>query len=259
MTATVAVDPFSLFRLDGKVAIVTGASSGLGERVARVLHAAGATVVVAARRKERLDALVQELPGSLAVACDLAVEAQRVNLVGEAVARFGRVDILVNNAGITQVVGIENEEIDFFREAMEVNVTAVWHLCKLVGPHMLAAGGGSVINVASMLGLVGGTPVKQANYCASKGAVVNMTRELALQWGRKGIRVNAICPGWFPSEMTAPMEDDEASQRFVKQNSPIPRMGEPQELDGPLLLLASGAGGYMTGHMLVVDGGWTAH
>jgi NAD(P)-dependent dehydrogenase (short-subunit alcohol dehydrogenase family) len=259
MADSVPVNPFALFRLDGKVAIVTGASSGLGERFARVLHAAGARVVVAARRKERLDALVAELPGSLAVSCDLAVEAQRVNLVDEAVAHFGRVDILVNNAGITQVVGIEREEIDFFREAMEVNVTAVWHLCKLVGPHMLANGGGSVINIASMLGLVGGTPVKQANYCASKGAVVNMTRELALQWGRKGIRVNAICPGWFPSEMTEPMEDDDASQRFIKQNSPIPRMGEPQELDGPLLLLASDAGGFMTGHMLVVDGGWTAH
>jgi NAD(P)-dependent dehydrogenase (short-subunit alcohol dehydrogenase family) len=259
MSTTIAVDPLSLFRLDGKVAIVTGASAGLGERFARVLHGAGARVVLAARRKERLDALAAELPGSLAVACDVSDEGQRTGLVAATLAHFARVDILVNNAGITRVVGIEAEDIDFFREAMEVNVTAVWHLCKLVGPHMIAAGGGSVINVASMLGLVGATPVKQANYCASKGAVVNMTRELALQWARKGVRVNALCPGWFPSEMTAPMQGDEASQRFIKQNSPMPRMGEPQELDGPLLLLASPAGGFMTGHTLVVDGGWTVH
>jgi len=109
-----------------------------------------------------------------------------------------------------------------------------------------------------MLGLVGSTPIKQAHYTASKGAVINLTREMALQWARKGVRVNALCPGWFPSEMTAAMEGDEASQRFIKANSPMPRMGEAQELDGPFLLLASDAGSFMTGHALVVDGGWLA-
>jgi hypothetical protein len=109
-----------------------------------------------------------------------------------------------------------------------------------------------------MLGHVGSTPVKQAGYCASKGAVVNLTRELALQFARRNVRVNALCPGWFPSEMTAGMESNPDDQRFIRTNSPIPRMGEPHELDGALLLLASPAGSFLTGQSLIVDGGWTA-
>ena len=137
-------------------------------------------------------------------------------------------------------------------------MTAIWHLSKLCGESMVAAGSGSIVNVASMLGHVASTPIKQAHYCASKGAVVNLTRELAAQWGRKGVRVNTLSPGWFKSEMTGDMDTDESSQRFVKANAMIPRMGHEDELDGALLLLASGAGGYMTGHSLLVDGGWTA-
>jgi NAD(P)-dependent dehydrogenase (short-subunit alcohol dehydrogenase family) len=166
--------------------------------------------------------------------------------------------VLVNNAGVGYTVSIEDEDLDEFRTTMEVNVTAVWHLSKLAGAAMVANGRGSIVNIASMLGLVGSTPIKQAHYTASKGAVINLTREMALQWARKGVRVNALCPGWFPSEMTAAMEGDEASQRFIKANSPMPRMGEAQELDGPFLLLASDAGSFMTGHALVVDGGWLA-
>ena len=246
------------FRLDGQVALVTGASSGLGERFARVLHAAGATVVVAARREDRLAALVGELPGALAVAADLSSADERRRLVAEVVERYGTVDVLVNNAGVGHAVAVEDEDVDTFRQTMEINVTAVWHLCKEVGVPMVAQRSGSIVNIASMLGFVGSTPVKQAHYVASKGAVVTLTKELALQWARKGVRVNALCPGWFPSEMTAGMESDEASQRFITTNSPIPRMGEADELDGPLLLLASRAGSFMTGHSLVVDGGWLA-
>ncbi|MFK8025025.1 MAG: SDR family NAD(P)-dependent oxidoreductase [Ilumatobacter sp.] len=251
-------DPLDLFRLDGQVAIVTGASSGLGERFARVLHAVGATVVVAARRADRLDALVEQLPGSLAVAADLSLEQDRERLVSTTLERFGRIDVLVNNAGVGTPARIEDERLDQFRFAMEVNVTAIWHLSKLCGASMVEARSGSIVNVASMLGHVASTPIKQAHYSASKGAVINLTRELAAQWGRKGVRVNALSPGWFESEMTAGMESDEGSQAFVAANAMLPRMGAADELDGALLLLASRAGGYMTGHSLLVDGGWTA-
>ncbi|MEP6298074.1 MAG: SDR family NAD(P)-dependent oxidoreductase, partial [Ilumatobacter sp.] len=199
------LDPAEMFRLDGQVAIVTGASSGLGERFARVLAAVGASVVLAARRADRLEALAAELPGSLAVAADLSVAKDRERLVARTLERFGRVDVLVNNAGIGEATRIEDETLEQFRFAMEVNVTAIWHLSKLCGESMIAAGSGSIINVASMLGHVASAPIKQAHYCASKGAVINMTREFAAQWGRKGVRVNALSPGWFESEMTAGM------------------------------------------------------
>ena len=252
------IDPLAPFRLDGKVAIVTGASSGLGDRFARVLHAAGATVVVAARRLDRLDALAAELPGTVALAADVAVAADRERLVAETVERCGRVDVLVNNAGIGHKVAVEEEPLDLFEQAMAVNVTAVWHLSKLAGAHMVAQRSGSIVNIASVLAFVGATPIKEAHYCASKGAVLNLTRELALQWARKGVRVNALCPGWFPSEMTSGMETPEGGLNWVQQNSPIPRLGELHELDGPLLLLASDAGSFMTGQSVVVDGGWLA-
>ncbi|MEN9505140.1 MAG: hypothetical protein RI958_1066 [Actinomycetota bacterium] len=257
-TSSGGLQPLDLFRLEGSVAIVTGASSGLGHRFARVLDAVGATVVVVARRADRLADLVARMPGSMAVAADLTIADDRERVVAEVLEAHGRVDILVNNAGVGSKMSVEDEDLETFRQAMELNVTALWHLSKLCAPSMIANGGGSIVNVASMLGHVGSTPVKQAHYCASKGAVVNLTRELALQWARKGIRVNALCPGWFPSEMTAGMDTDEGSQRFIAQMSPIPRMGDEHELDGALLLLASKASTFLTGQSVIVDGGWTA-
>ena len=257
MTAPIGT-PMDLFRLDGRTAVITGASAGLGERFARVLHSVGADVVLAARRADRLEALAAELPGALVVAADLSVGEDRERLISEAVERFGGVDVLVNNAGIGHKVAVEHETLEEFRATMELNVTAVWHLCKLVAPLMVANHGGSIVNVASMLGHVASSPVKQAHYCASKGAVVNLTRELAVQWARKGIRVNALCPGWFRSEMTAGMDGDEDSQRFIAMMSPIPRMGHEHELDSALLFLAGPGSTFFTGQSLIVDGGWTA-
>lgn len=251
--------PGDLFRLDGKVALVTGASSGLGERFARVLHGAGARVVVAARRADRLEALAAELDGAVALPLDVADDAQVAAVVDEVVASLGAIDVLVNNAGISTPMPAEDEPLDHFRQVLEVNLTGLFHVTQRCGRAMLAGGrGGVVVNIASILGLVASAPITQASYAASKGAVVNLTRELAVQWARRGVRVNAIAPGWFPSEMTAEMFDDESSLTFVRRNAPMARAGEPHELDGSLLFLASEASSYVTGHTLVVDGGWTA-
>jgi NAD(P)-dependent dehydrogenase (short-subunit alcohol dehydrogenase family) len=249
-----------LFSLEGRVAVVTGASSGLGERFARVLHDAGAAVVVAARRVDRLDTLAAGLDPDrvLVVPCDVGVDADCTRLVDATLERFGRFDVLVNNAGIGGPVPAEDEPVDEFRRVVEVNLTGLFVLSQLAGRVMIAAGSGTIVNVASVLGLVASAPIKQASYCATKGAVVNLTRELACQWARKGVRVNALAPGWFPSEMTTLMFEDESANAFMKRNCPMARAGEPDELDGALLFLASDASSYVTGHTLVVDGGWTA-
>ena len=255
-----AVDISELFRLDGSTAIVTGASSGLGDRFARVLHAAGATVVVAARRADRLDRLVADLGDRvLAVPTDLTVIEDRELLVSTAAEVSGTIDVLVNNAGHSSPIAAESETLDHLGSTMDINLVAPFHLSQLVGRHMLARGHGSIVNIASILGLVAASPMKDASYCASKGAMVNLTRQLGCEWGRKGVRVNAIAPGWFPSEMTqAEMFDDEGGAQFVVRNTPMGRAGDPAELDGALLYLASSASSYVTGQVLAVDGGWVA-
>jgi NAD(P)-dependent dehydrogenase (short-subunit alcohol dehydrogenase family) len=253
-----ADDPLAIFRLDGRVALVTGASSGIGDRMARVLHAAGATVVAAARREERLKALAGDCPGLVPISVDLSTAEERERLVALAVEASGRIDVLVNNAGIGYPYPAEDEALDHWASVIEVNQTAVFHLSQLAGRVMLAQGSGVVVNVASILGLVASGQIPQVSYAASKGAVVNMTRELAVQWARRGIRVNAIAPGWFLSEMTAEMFDDEGGRTFIRRNTPMGRPGELAELDGALLYLCSDASSYTTGAILAVDGGWTA-
>jgi NAD(P)-dependent dehydrogenase (short-subunit alcohol dehydrogenase family) len=189
---------------------------------------------------------------------DVSSDEDREGLVGTALDNFGRVDLLVNNAGVGSPAPAEDETIERFREVMEVNVTALFGLSQLVGRWMIEQGRGSIINVASILGLVASAPIKQASYTASKGAVVNLTRELAVQWARKGVRVNAIAPGWFPSEMTTEMFTEPSSMAYLERNAPMARGGRLEELDGALIFLASDASSYVTGHVLTVDGGWTA-
>jgi NAD(P)-dependent dehydrogenase (short-subunit alcohol dehydrogenase family) len=256
-----SIDVQSLLDLDGRVAIVTGASSGFGERFARVLHAAGGSVMASARRTERLAALAASIDDDArfgTVTSDVTSDDDCERLVGETVERFGRIDVLVNNAGTAVTLPAEVETPTQFRGVIDVNLNGLFVMSQLVGRRMIEQGSGSIVNIASMLGLVASTPVKQASYCASKGAVVNLTRELAAQWARKGVRVNALAPGWFPTEMTAEMVVDDSSIAFVQRTCQMGRFGEESELDGALLFLASDASSYCTGQTLAIDGGWTA-
>jgi NAD(P)-dependent dehydrogenase (short-subunit alcohol dehydrogenase family) len=249
-----------IFDLDGRVAVVTGASSGLGERFARVLHAQGASVVLAARRVDRIEAVASELGAdrTLAVGCDVTSEADVVSLVERAVERFGRLDVMVNNAGTSRPAPGESEAVADFRAVVETNLLGVFVGCREAAKVMLEQGSGSIVNVASVLGLVGNGRVKQGSYAASKGAVVNLTRELGAQWARRGVRVNAIAPGWFETEMNEGMFSDERGVNFMVRGCPMGRTGRDGELDGVLLLLASDASSFITGQTIAVDGGWTS-
>jgi NAD(P)-dependent dehydrogenase (short-subunit alcohol dehydrogenase family) len=248
--------------LDGRTAVITGASSGLGARFARALGGAGATVVVGARRKERLDALVADLRSqgaeAVAVGCDVTVDSDVERLIAVALETAGGLDVLVSAAGIAPSEDEAIESPDLFRRVLAVNTTGLYMCARAAAAVMLERGGGSIVNVASISGLVAGDGTDTPSYAASKGAVINLTRELAVRWAPQGIRVNALAPGWFPTEMTAETLASESGRRFVAERTPLGRPGRPDELDGALLFLAADASSYVTGHTVVVDGGWTA-
>jgi NAD(P)-dependent dehydrogenase (short-subunit alcohol dehydrogenase family) len=247
------------FRLDGRVAMVTGASAGLGERFARVLAGAGAWVVLVARRRDRLEQLAGELDGSLPVVADLARPAEREAAVAAALGRYGQVDVLVNNAGISDgPQPAEAEDPADFDAAVKVNLGAAFHLSRLVAPGMIERGRGSIVNITSVHGLVASSPNRQAGYVASKSGLVGLTRELACQWAAHGVRVNALAPGYFDTDLTGEMIASESGRRWIERNTPMRRVGAPHELDGALLFLAGDASSFVTGQTLAVDGGWTA-
>ncbi|HTZ05469.1 MAG TPA: SDR family oxidoreductase [Gaiellaceae bacterium] len=247
----------SRFSLDGRTAVVTGASSGLGARFAAVLAEAGADVVAAARRIDRLEELAAAHPAIHPFACDVTDDDGPERLVREALDRFGRVDVCVNNAGISSGGPERQATLDGFRSVLRVNLEALFAVSQAVAVPMREQRGGSVVNVSSMFGSVAAAPVPDAGYVASKSAVNGLTRELAAQWAPDGVRVNAIAPGWFPSEMTAELLADEKALRWFERQCPLGRPGRVDELDGALLFLASDASSYCTGQVLTVDGGWT--
>jgi NAD(P)-dependent dehydrogenase (short-subunit alcohol dehydrogenase family) len=248
-----------LFSLRDRVVVVTGASGGLGERFVRVAHGGGARVVGAARRLERLQALESELSGFRGVETDVTDSRSLTRLVDDTVSEFGRIDVLVNNAGGGQAMPALDVPLADFISAIQLNVVALFELSRLVARHMVEARQGTIVNIASMLGSVSAWPTPSTSYAAAKGAVVNLTRELACQWAANGVRVNAIAPGFFASESMDPSAAGEGFAKYVHRQCPMGRIGAPHELDGALLFLASDASSYVTGHVLTVDGGWTAH
>jgi NAD(P)-dependent dehydrogenase (short-subunit alcohol dehydrogenase family) len=248
-----------MLSLDGKVAVLTGASSGLGHRFARCLGAAGASVVLAARRADRLESLAAELPRATAVPCDITARGAPAELVAAALDHYGQVDVVVNNAGISRVIAAVDDDLDEFRRELEVNLVAPYELARLAARWMMdRSRSGSIVNIGSVLGHGGGGRLKVPGYATAKGGLHNLTRELASQWARKGVRVNAVAPGWFETEMNAEMFGTEGSMSYIVDNTPMGRPGVEGELDGALLFLASDASSYVTGQVLYVDGGWTA-
>jgi len=241
------------------VVLVTGASSGLGRRFARVAAGAGATVVAAARRADRLAELVDQLDSAHAITVDLAAPGGPEQCVAEAIERAGRVDVLINNAGISTVASALEFSTDEFRHEIEIDLVAPFALAREVAAAAISAErSANIINIGSVLGAVGGGKLRVPGYAAAKGGLHNLTRELAAQWSRKGIRVNAIAPGWFESEMTDAMFGNDSAEAYMRAGAPMGRPGIDGELDGAMLFLASDASSFVTGHILHVDGGWVA-
>lgn len=246
------------FDMTGKTAFITGASSGLGEHFSRILAAAGAQVVVAARRVERLESLVAELQAqghsALAVSVDVTESDSIEAGFAAAEARFGNIDVLVNNAGIGDPVPFLKMTEGNWRSMMDTNLDGAWRVAHRAARAMAAAGqGGSIINIASILGVRVGTAL--SHYAVAKAGVVQLTKAMALELARNGVRVNAIAPGYFRTEMNTDYFDTEHGQNYIRSKVPMGRLGQLEELSGPLLLLASDAGSFITGAVLNVDGG----
>jgi NAD(P)-dependent dehydrogenase (short-subunit alcohol dehydrogenase family) len=244
-----ATDPLSEFRLDGDVAVVTGGASGIGRVVATAFAAVGARVVI----------FDLAAAGGDAYKVDVTDEAQVKTAFAEVVARHGRVDILFNNAGIAIRQPTTDLTLADWNKVVAVNMTGVFLCAREAGRHMVAGGGGGrIVNTASIMGFSGGGLYPNISYQATKGAVVNMTRALAVEWASQGIRVNAIAPTWVRTPLTRGITEKPELVRRIEQMTPMGRFAEPDEIVGAVLFLASRASAMVTGHVLAIDGGFLA-
>jgi 2-deoxy-D-gluconate 3-dehydrogenase len=245
------------FRLDGKVALVTGASAGLGAAIAVALGQAGADVACHGNTRSpetTCKAVASAGREALAVTGDLGDAATPSRIVDQTLQTFGALDILVNNAGMIRRAPAVDYSMEDWTAVLDVNLTSVFRLCQLAGKPMIARGRGKILNIASLLSFQGGITVPA--YAASKGAVAQLTKALANEWAAKGVNVNALAPGYMRTDVTAALQKDETRNRQILERIPAGRWGEPADLSGSALFLCSAASDYVHGHVLSVDGGW---
>jgi gluconate 5-dehydrogenase len=249
------------FDLTGRSAIITGGSKGLGLAMAAALASAGANIMLVNRNAEEGKQAAEELSAEYGTTClsfaaDVTSQKQTEAMAAAALEAFGRIDILINSAGINIRGAIDDLSLADFSKVMEVNVTGTWLCCRAVTPHMKEQKSGKIINLASTLGIVGLS--NRTPYTSSKGAVVQMTRALALELAPFAVNVNAICPGPFLTEMNIPIADSPEAKNFIVGATALERWAELREIQGVAILLASDAASYMVGSIITVDGGWTA-
>jgi len=247
------------FRLDGDVALITGAGSGIGRIAALTLAEAGATVAVTDIDRTKADAVVAAIvaAGGRARAwqLDVASEETTTAIIDAVIAAFGRLDVLINNVGVSVVAPAETFLSADWHRILNTNLTATFVACREGGRYMLANGGGRIINMASVMGLGGGGVYPSPAYASAKGAIVNLTRELAAEWSARGVRVNAIAPGLVETPMTERLRNNETLATRIIELTPMHRHAQPEEMAGGILYLASRASSMVTGHTLVIDGG----
>lgn len=251
----------TLFDLTGKSAVVTGASSGLGAQFAKALARQGADIALMARRVDKLEAVKQEIEQlgvrCIAVPCDVTKTDEIKNAVKQIEDAFGKVDILVNNAGTAGSTPAEEQTDDEWKRIIDLNLNSVYYVAREFGKGMVARKYGKIINIGSIHSTVAMTGFNLSAYCASKGAVAMLTKELANEWAKYNITVNAIGPSYFPSEMTDSFVDDPGFKQVINAYCPMQRAGRPGELDGAVVYFAADASSYTTGQLLTIDGGWT--
>jgi NAD(P)-dependent dehydrogenase (short-subunit alcohol dehydrogenase family) len=251
-------DYLELLRMDGRVALVTGGGSGIGRATAHALAQAGAHVAVSDTDENAARTVAEEIGRGETHRLDVADEAEVEAVVGAVMERHGRIDILVNNAGLGARMPTLELPIERWRHVLAVNLDGSFFCTRAAGRHMVAAGRGAVVNVASIMGLVGNAHYGHLAYHSAKGAIVNFTRALACEWALSGVRVNAVAPTFARTRLTEPLLADEALARRLIADTPMGRFAEPEEVAAAILFLSSDAASMITGTILPVDGGWTA-